>query len=149
MYFGNYFGVVKNWVVLQEKYDCIYGVVDYYVMMMFYNLKKFWENIWELFFNLMVVGVKLEFLFIQFLVLEYIELCWIFNCFIFYGQLICMMQFKDKSVQVVEIVIDSFIFVGLLDYFVLQVVDILIYWVDYVFVGKDQEQYLEFICNIV
>ena len=148
MHFGNYFGAVKNWVALQEKYDCIYGVVDYHAMTMPYKPKKLRENTWELLFNLMAVGVKPESLFIQSLVPEHAELCWIFNCFTSYGQLTRMTQFKDKSVQVQEASADNFISAGLLDYPVLQAADILIYRADYVPVGKDQEQHLELTRNI-
>jgi len=147
MHYGNYFGAVKNWVDLQEQYDCIYGVVDYHAMTMPYNPKKLRENTWELIFNLIAVGVKPENLFIQSLVPEHAELCWIFNCFTSYGMLQRMTQFKDKSSQsgAGE---DGFISAGLLDYPVLQAADILIYRADYVPVGKDQEQHLELSRNI-
>lgn len=145
MHFGNYFGAVKNWVDLQESYQCFYGVVDYHAMTMPYDPKKLRENTWELIFNLIAVGVKPENLFIQSLVPEHTELCWIFNCFCSYGQLTRMTQFKDKSTQGGE---DSFISAGLLDYPVLQAADILIYRADYVPVGKDQEQHLELSRNI-
>ncbi len=142
MHFGNYFGAVKNWVALQEKYDCIYGVVDYHAMTMPFNPKKLRAHTWELVFNLLAVGVKAESLFIQSLVPEHTELCWIFNCFTSYGQLTRMTQFKDKSRQSEEAG-GGFISAGLFDYPVLQAADILIYRADYVPVGKDQEQHLE------
>ena len=142
MHFGNYFGAVKNWVKLQEDYDCIYGVVDYHAMTMPYNPRKLRENTWELIFNLMATGIKPENLFIQSLIPEHSELCWIFNCFTSYGQLMRMTQFKDKSQQS-EKGADGFISAGLLDYPVLQSADILIYRADYVPVGKDQDQHLE------
>ena len=142
MHFGNYFGAVKNWVDLQEKYDCTYGVVDYHAMTMPYSPKKLRQNTWELLMNLMAVGVKAENLFVQSLIPEHAELCWIFNCFCSYGQLQRMTQFKDKSAQNKEGG-DHFISAGLLDYPVLQAADILIYKADYVPVGKDQEQHLE------
>jgi tryptophanyl-tRNA synthetase len=145
MHFGNYFGAVKNWVKLQEKYDCIYGVVDYHAMTMAYKPKKLRENTWELIFNLIAVGVKPEYLFIQSLIPEHAELCWILNCFTSFGQLTRMTQFKDKSAQQSG---DDFISAGLLDYPVLQAADILIYRADYVPVGKDQEQHLELTRNI-
>ncbi len=143
MHFGNYFGAVKNWVALQERYDCIYGVVDYHAMTMPYQPKKLRENTWELIFNLLATGVRPDFLFIQSLVPEHAELCWILNCFTSYGQLMRMTQFKDKSRQAGELGGDGFISAGLLDYPVLQAADILIYRADYVPVGKDQEQHLE------
>ena len=65
MHFGNYFGAVKNWVNLQETYDCLYGVVDYHAMTMPYNPKKLKENTWELIYNLLAVGIKKEHLFLS------------------------------------------------------------------------------------
>lgn len=148
MHFGNYFGAVKNWVDLQETYNCVYGVVDYHAMSMPYNAKKLRENTWELIFNLLAAGIHPEYLFIQSLVPEHAELCWVFNCFTSYGQLTRMTQFKDKSQQAEETGGDGFISAGLLDYPVLQAADILIYRADYVPVGKDQEQHLELTRNI-
>ena len=148
MHFGNYFGAVKNWVDLQETYDCLYGVVDYHAMTMPYDTKKLRNNTWELIVNLLAVGIKPESLFVQSLVPEHAELCWILNNFTSYGQLTRMTQFKDKSAQNAATDKDSFISAGLLDYPVLQSADILIYRADYVPVGKDQEQHLELTRNI-
>lgn len=142
MHLGNYFGAIANWVKLQEKYKCMYGVVDYHAMTMPYDVNKLRNNTWELITNLMAVGVKAENLFVQSLVPEHTELGWIFNCFCSYGQLTRMTQFKDKTAQLNENSND-FISVGLLDYPVLQTADILIYKADFVPVGKDQEQHLE------
>lgn len=147
LHYGNYFGAVKNWVQLQEKYDCIYGVVDYHAMTMPYNTKKLRNNTWELIFDLLATGIQPEHLFIQSLVPEHAELCWIFNCFTTFGEASKMTQFKDKSVQNKE-GSDNYISVGLFDYPVLQAADILIYKADYVPVGKDQEQHLELSRNI-
>ncbi|MCB0566992.1 MAG: tryptophan--tRNA ligase [Phaeodactylibacter sp.] len=148
MHFGNYFGAVKNWVALQEKYDCVYTVVDYHAITMPYNPKKLRENTWDLIFNLLATGVKAENLCIQSMVPEHAELCWILNCFTSYGLLTRMTQFKDKSSQSAEDSSDGFISAGLFDYPVLQAADILIYRADYVPIGKDQEQHLELTRNI-
>ncbi len=148
MHFGNYFGAVKNWVDLQEKYDCVYGVVDYHAMTMPYNPEKLRQNSWDIILNLVAVGVQPENLFIQSYIPEHTELGWIFNCFTSYGQLTRMTQFKDKSSQVEDKSKDSFISAGLFDYPVLQAADILIYKADYVPVGKDQGQHLELSRNI-
>lgn len=147
MHYGNYFGAVKNWVDLQEKYSCYYGVVDYHAMTMPYDAKKLRENVWELILNLLAVGIRPENLFVQSLVPEHVELCWIFNCFASHGQVSRMTQFKDKSAQSEEKA-EGFISVGLFDYPVLQAADILIYKADFVPVGKDQEQHLELTRNI-
>jgi len=143
MHIGNYFGAVKNWVDLQEKYKCIYGVVDYHAMTMPYDVKKLRINTWELIFNMIAVGLEPGNIFVQSLVPEHSELAWIFNCFCSYGHLTRMTQFKDKSQQVGAGSKESFVSVGLLDYPVLQSADILIYKADYVPVGKDQTQHLE------
>lgn len=143
MHYGNYFGAVKNWVDLQAKYDCIYGVVDYHAMTMPYDIKKLRNNTWELIYNLIAVGVLPENLFVQSLVPEHAELCWIFNCYCSYGQLSRMTQFKDKGRDTEEKGSENFISAGLLDYPVLQAADILIYKADFVPVGKDQDQHLE------
>lgn len=143
MHFGNYFGAVKNWVDLQQNYECVYGVVDYHAMTMPYDPKKLRTNTWELIFNLLAVGVKPESLFIQSLIPEHTELSWIFNCFCSYGRLSRMTQFKDKSKDVEQKGSDAIITAGLFDYPVLQAADILIYKADFVPVGKDQDQHLE------
>ncbi len=148
LHFGRYFGAIQNWVRLQERYDCLYGVVDYHAMTMPFNPKKLREQTWDLIFNLIAAGIQPENLFIQSLIPEHAELCWIFNCFTSYGQLTRMTQFKDKSRQSQEVAEDDFISAGLLDYPVLQAADILIYRADYVPVGKDQEQHLELARNI-
>lgn len=148
MHFGNYFGAVKNWVDIQQHFDCFYGVVDYHAMTMPYHPKQLQENTWELIFNLIAAGVKTKNLFIQSLVPEHAELSWILNCFASYGQLTRMTQFKDKTQQVEDGNADGFISAGLLDYPVLQAADILIYKADFVPVGKDQEQHLELTRNI-
>lgn len=148
VHIGNYFGAVKNWVELQKKYKCFYGVVDYHAMTMPYQPKKLRENTWDLIINLMAMGVEAENLFIQSLVPEHTELSWIFNCFCSYGQLTRMTQFKDKSKDSGEKSEDGFISAGLLNYPILQAADILIYRADFVPVGKDQEQHLELSRNI-
>jgi len=142
MHFGNYFGALKNWVDMQDDYECFYGVVDYHAMTMPYNPKKLRTNTWELITNCLAVGVKAENLFVQSLVPEHTELGWIFNNFAAMGRVENMTQFKDKSVQS-KLGKDGFISVGLFDYPVLQAADILIYKADVVPVGKDQSQHLE------
>lgn len=148
MHYGNYFGAVQNWVRLQEKYDCAFGVVDYHAMTMPYDHKKLRNNTWELITNLIAVGIHPENLFIQSLIPEHTELSWILNCFTSYGQLTRMTQFKDKSAKSSEDSGEGFVSSGLLNYPVLQAADILLYRPKYVPVGKDQEQHLELTRNI-
>lgn len=148
MHYGNYFGAVKNWCALQEKYDCVFGVVDYHAITMPLNYQKLRNNTWELIFNLIAVGIKPQNLFIQSMIPEHTELSWILSCFTSYGQLTRMTQFKDKSSKSRDESGDGFISSGLLSYPILQAADILIYRPKYVPVGKDQEQHLELTRNI-
>ncbi|MBK8956323.1 MAG: tryptophan--tRNA ligase [Saprospiraceae bacterium] len=148
LHFGRYFGAIRNWVELQQEYDCIYSIVDYHAMTMPYNPVKLKENVWDLAINLLACGVQPENLFIQSLVPEHAELCWILSCMCSYGELSRMTQFKDKTQQLKEKDKDLFVSAGLYIYPVLQAADILIYKADYVPVGKDQEQHLELTRNI-
>jgi tryptophanyl-tRNA synthetase len=143
LHLGNYFGAVQNWVQLQDKYKCIYGVVDCHSMTMPYKAADLRENTWKMAFQLLACGIQPENLFIQSLVPEHTELCWILSCVTSYGELAKMTQFKDKVKQLEEKDNQAFISTGLFFYPVLQAADILIYRADYVPVGKDQEQHLE------
>lgn len=148
LHFGRYFGAVKNWVKMQDEYEGVFCVVNYHAMTMPFNPAKLRADSWELAINLLAIGIKPEYLFIQSLVPEHTELSWILNCYASYGQLTRMTQFKDKSALTQEKTGESFISAGLFDYPVLQAADILIYKADYVPVGKDQEQHLELTRNI-
>lgn len=148
LHLGRYFGAIRNWVELQEKYDAIYGIVNYHAMTMPFDPKKLVEQTWDLAYDLIAVGVNPENIFIQSMVPEHTELAWIFNCISSYGEVSRMTQFKDKSQQIGEKDKDAFISTGLFTYPVLQAADILIYRADYVPVGKDQEQHLELSRNI-
>ncbi len=148
LHLGNYFGAVQNWVNLQQKYSCLYGVVDNHAMTAPYKAADLRENTWKMAFQLLACGIETKNLFIQSLVPEHTELCWILSCTTSYGELQKMTQFKDKVKQLEEKDNQVFISSGLFLYPVLQAADILIYRADYVPVGKDQEQHLELSRNI-
>jgi len=150
MHFGNYFGAVKNWVELQNKYECIYCVVDYHAMSMPYDPKELQHNTMNMAIDLLACGIDpaKATLFIQSLVPEHAELCWIFSCFCSFGELQRMTQFKDKSESEKLQEKGNIVSVGLFTYPVLQAADILVYKAEYVPVGKDQEQHLELTRNI-
>lgn len=151
MHIGNYFGAVKNWVDIQEKYDCVYGVVDLHAMTMPYEPKTLQDNTIQMFIDLLACGIdpKKSVLFIQSLVPQHTELTWILNCVTSYGELSRMTQFKDKKDQLEAAGVNKgFVSAGLFTYPILQAADILIYRANYVPVGKDQEQHLELSRNI-
>lgn len=143
IHLGNYLGAVKNWVKIQQDYDCVFSVVDYHSTTMPYDPKKLRMNTWNMVFQLLACGVDAKNLCIQSLVPEHTELCWILGCVTSFGDLTRMTQFKDKSDQVREKDKEALISAGLFYYPVLQAADILIYKADYVPVGKDQDQHLE------
>ena len=149
MHIGNYFGAIKNWVALQDQYDCLYGVVDLHSMTMPYDPKELRANTLRMAIELLACGIDPErsILFVQSMVPEHTELNWVFNCVTSYGELSRMTQFKDKSEQL-ESSSGKFVSAGLFTYPVLQAADILVYRADFVPVGKDQEQHLELSRNI-
>lgn len=148
LHLGNYFGAIRNWVHLQDNYECYYCVVNYHAITMPYKPKKLREITWDIVFNLLACGVKPEYLFIQSMVPEHTELGWILGAFCSYGYLGRMTQFKDKSQQSATVSGDNYISSALFTYPVLQAADILIYNAHKVPVGKDQEQHLELTRNI-
>jgi tryptophanyl-tRNA synthetase len=150
MHLGNYFGAVKNWVRIQDEYECFYGVVDLHAMTMPYNVKELRENTLRMLAELIACGIdpQKSILFIQSLVPQHAELTWILSCVASYGELSRMTQFKDKSELIEEGDKNKFISAGLFTYPVLQAADILIYKADLVPVGRDQIQHLELSRNI-
>jgi tryptophanyl-tRNA synthetase len=151
IHIGNYFGAVKNWVDIQNRYDCIYGVVDLHAMTMPYDPKTLKDNTTQMFIDLLACGIDpaKSVLFVQSLVPQHTELTWILNCVTSFGELSRMTQFKDKTDQLEESGgKKGYVSAGLFTYPVLQAADILIYKADFVPVGKDQEQHLELSRNI-
>lgn len=150
IHIGNYFGAVKNWVDIQDRYECIFCVVDLHAMTMPYEAKTLKENTTRMFIDLMACGidVKKSILFVQSLVPEHTELTWILSCVTSYGELSRMTQFKDKTEQLEKSSNKAYISAGLFTYPILQAADILSYKAQLVPVGKDQEQHLELSRNI-
>jgi tryptophanyl-tRNA synthetase len=150
IHLGNFFGAIRNWVQIQDQYDCVYGVVDLHAMTMPYDPKQLRENTVQMFIDLLACGIDPEksVMFVQSLVPQHAELTWIFSCVTSYGELSRMTQFKDKSDQLETGSNSAFISAGLFTYPVLMAADILLYRANYVPVGKDQEQHLELSRNV-
>jgi len=141
IHIGNYVGAIRNWVQLVDRYDCIYCVVDYHAITIEYEVASMQQRILETATALLACGLTPERckVFVQSHVPEHTELAWIFNCVTPVGELERMTQFKEKGKQH-----RGNVNVGLLDYPVLQAADILIYKAEYVPVGEDQIQHVEF-----
>ncbi len=142
---GNYLGALKNWVNMQEDYDCFYAVADLHAITVRQEPAKLREQIRSAFSLLIAIGLDPEKspIFLQSHVAAHSQLAWILNCYTQFGELSRMTQFKDKSQNHADNVN-----AGLFDYPVLMAADILLYQADYVPIGADQKQHLELARNI-
>ncbi len=139
MHLGNYVGAVKRWVEDQDRQDAIYCVVDLHAMTVPYEVAEFTRLTRRLATELLAAGLDPErcTLFLQSHVPAHAELAWILNCVATFGELRRMTQFKEKSEG------QESVTVGLFDYPVLMVADIVLYDTDEVPIGDDQRQHLE------
>ena len=140
LHIGNYLGALKNFVELQDKYNCFFFIADYHSITGDYNPKEKAKQIFDLALDFLAVGLDSEkcTIAIQSQVPEHTELAWIFNTVTPISELQRMTQFKDKANHQ-----NKNINMGLFDYPVLQAADILIYKTDAVPVGQDQLQHIE------
>lgn len=143
---GNYFGAIKNWVKLQDEYDCYFCVVDLHAITVRQEPKDLRARTLEVLALYIGAGVDPDknTLFIQSHVSAHAEAAWIFNCYTYIGELSRMTQFKDKSARYG----DASVSAGLFTYPDLMVADILLYNADLVPVGVDQSQHVELTRNI-
>ncbi|MGN0538018.1 MAG: tryptophan--tRNA ligase [Acutalibacteraceae bacterium] len=137
---GNYLGALKNWVKLQDDYNCIFAIADLHAITVRQEPKIFRQHILEAYALLLACGIDLEksLFFIQSHVHTHAELAWLLNCYTQFGELSRMTQFKDKSQKHADNVN-----AGLFTYPALMAADILLYQADLVPVGADQRQHLE------
>lgn len=140
---GNYLGAIKNWVSLQDDYNCIYAMMDLHTITVRQNPADVRRRTMEVLALYLACGIDPEksVLFIQSHNPAHAELAWVLNCYTYMGELQRMTQFKDKSSRHADN-----INAGLFTYPVLMAADILLYRADYVPVGKDQMQHIE-ICR--
>lgn len=140
LHIGNYLGAIKNWIDLQKEYDCIFCVVDLHALTVYQKPEILRENILNVVKTYVALGIdpNKSLIFQQSDVKEHAELAWILNTITKTSELERMTQFKDKAKAHKENVN-----MGLFDYPVLMVADIVLYDTDLVPVGKDQEQHLE------
>jgi len=139
LHIGNYFGAVKNYVALQDQYECFYSIVDYHAITVEHDPQELRKNTLAMAIDLLACGLdpKKCTLFVQSQVPEHTELAWILSAVTSYGDLQRMTQFKEKGE------LQEFVSCGLFTYPVLQAADILIYKASKVPVGEDQLQHIE------
>lgn len=138
LHIGNLVGALRNWVEMQESYDCIYCVVDLHAMTVPYDASKFQRARARTAKTLLAVGIdpSKALLYYQSQVPQHAELAWILGTITGMGQLERMTQYKEKSDKAGQNL-------GLFAYPVLMAADILVHKVHAVPVGEDQTQHLE------
>ena len=137
---GNYLGALKNWVSMNEDYECYYCVVDEHSITIRQNPAELRQRARALLTLYIAAGLDPEknCIYYQSHVSGHAELAWILNCYTYMGELQRMTQFKDKSAKHADN-----INAGLFTYPVLMAADILLFQADVVPVGIDQMQHLE------
>jgi tryptophanyl-tRNA synthetase len=140
LHLGNYLGALVRFVALQDKYDCIYCVVDMHAITVWQDPAELPKATREVTAAFIACGIdpKKHIVFNQSQVAEHAELAWVFNCVARLGWLNRMTQFKEKAGKDRENAS-----VGLYAYPALMAADILIYRATHVPVGEDQKQHLE------
>lgn len=142
---GNYIGALHQWVRMQDKYECIYSIVDLHAITIRQVPEKLRQATLDTLALYLACGIDPEksTIFVQSHVPEHTQLCWVLNAYTYFGELSRMSQFKDKSAHYTGN-INS----GLFSYPVLMAADILLYQTHQVPVGEDQKQHLELIRDV-
>ena len=140
LHLGNYLGAIKNFVAMQNEFQCFFMLADLHALTIKTDPKIFKENILNTAATFLASGLnnKKNVIFCQSKVNSHTELAWILNCIARIGWLSRMTQFKEKAGSNKEKAS-----VGLYTYPILMSADILIYKATHVPVGDDQKQHLE------
>ena len=145
LHLGNYLGAIRNWVRLQDDYECLFCVVDLHAVTVWQEPEKLKANTRSVTAAMLAAGIDAEkhIIFNQSQVPGHAELAWVFNCVARLGWLNRMTQFKEKAGKNKENAS-----VGLYAYPNLMAADILLYKGTHVPVGEDQKQHLELVRDI-
>ncbi|UDG81364.1 Tryptophan--tRNA ligase [Candidatus Profftia lariciata] len=142
---GNYIGALRQWVYMQDQYDCIYCIVDQHAITVRQNAYQLRKNTLDTLAIYLACGINpnKSTIFLQSHVPEHAQLVWVLNCYTFFGELSRMTQFKNKSKHYTKNIT-----AGLFNYPILMAADILLYQTTKVPVGQDQKQHVELSRNI-
>lgn len=137
IHIGNYLGSIKNWLKLQNKNECLFGVMDLHAITIKQDPKTLKSSTRNMVALYLACGLdtKKSTIFIQSRNPHHSELCWILSSITPLGWLNRMTQYKEKSQNNENL--------GLYSYPILMAADILLYNADKVPVGNDQKQHLE------
>ena len=146
LHLGNYFGALKNYVRMQEEYECFFMVVDLHSLTTHPDTKELKQNVHRVLAENIASGLDPDkvALYCQSHIYETSELYLYLNMMAYVGELEKTTTFKEKIRQQPDNVN-----AGLLTYPVLQTADIILHRASLVPVGKDQEQHLEMARNFV
>ncbi len=144
LHLGNYFGAMRNYVRMQEEYECFFFVADWHALTTHPDTSGLRDSVWRVLAENIAAGLDPQkvCLYIQSSVPEIAELYLLLNMLAYKGELEKTATFKEK-VRLNPENVNS----GLLTYPVLMAADIIIHRAKYVPVGKDQEQHLEMTRN--
>jgi tryptophanyl-tRNA synthetase len=149
IHLGNYFGALKNWVELQDRYRCHYFAADWHALTSDYaDPSQIAENTLEMVADWIGAGLDPErsVIFIQSMVPEHAELHLLLSMMTPLGWLERVPTYKEQIRQLENKDLETY---GFLGYPLLQTVDIVIYRADFVPVGEDQASHLEISREIV
>lgn len=137
---GNYIGALKNFVKMQDEYNCYYMIANLHALTVRREPVILKENALKVLATYIAAGIdpNKSTIFIQSQVHEHVELGWVLDCYTYMGELSRMTQFKDKSSKHADN-----INAGLFTYPSLMAGDILLYQADLVPTGEDQKQHVE------
>lgn len=136
---GNYFGMMKQLVDMQDDYECFMMIADYHALHSLRDREAMRQNIIDVTLDFLAVGLdpKKATFFQQSSISEHTELAWIFDTITTMPFLMRAHAFKDAEAKNKEIDVGTF------NYPVLMAADILMYSTDVVPVGADQKQHVE------
>lgn len=143
---GNYIGAIQHWVSMQYDYKCWYCIVDLHAITARNNAGGLLScRVLDTLALYLACGINPDnsTIFLQSHVPEHSQLYWLLNCYTYFGELMRMVQFKEKIVQGTEE-----INVGLFNYPVLMASDILLYQTNLVPTGEDQKQHVELVRSV-
>ena len=145
MHIGHYHGALKNWVKLQEEYECLYFAADWHALTTRYDEPEaIAESVWEMFIDWLAVGINpaRATVFIQSHVPEHAELTLLLGMIAPVGWLERVPTYKDQQEKLADRDLSTY---GFLGYPVMQGADILVYRANMVPVGEDQVSHLELV----
>lgn len=149
MHLGNYFGAVRNWVGLQDRYPCFYMVADWHALTSDYaDPSKVREATFDAVADWLAAGLDPQkcTIFVQSQVKEHAELHLLLSMVTPLPWLERVPTFKDQQAQIEDKDLNTY---GFLGYPLLQTADIIVYRATHVPVGEDQASHLELSREIV